>query len=67
MITGFLPYQPGCVKAVGYKNGEEVCCHVLKTPGPAVRLSFTREEIKAPAERGYEMLLTVRAEDEEGI
>ena len=66
MITGFLPYQPGCVKAVGYKNGEEVCCHVLKTPGPSVRLSFTREEIKAPAERGYEMLLTVRAEDEEG-
>lgn len=40
LITGFLPWQPGTVKVVGYRNGEAVCKHMTVTPGPAVRLEF---------------------------
>lgn len=67
VITGFLPYQPGTVKVVGYKNGEAVCSHVTVTPGPACRLAFEQEEVTVSAEEGYELLLTVKAVDESGI
>lgn len=63
IITGFLPYQPGTVKVVGYKGGREVCCHEMATPGPAVRLEFKEELLEVPAKEGYEILLTVRALD----
>lgn len=66
VITGFLPWQPGVVKAVGYKNGEEVCTHEIRTPGPAVQLSFDQETVHVPAKAGYELLLSVHAKDEEG-
>ena len=66
IITGFLPYRPGTVKAVGYINGTEVCSHTLVTPSPAVRLEFTESVKRVVAERGFEMLLTVKAKDENG-
>lgn len=89
VITGYLPWQPGTVTAVGYRDGREVCRHTLVTSGPAVKLEFedprdmavrqcraeiledpgARKEARmdAPAEKGYEILLTVRAKDETGI
>ncbi|MCM1387726.1 MAG: DUF4982 domain-containing protein [Bacillus sp. (in: Bacteria)] len=66
IITGFLPWQPGTVKAIGYKNGKEVCVHEVVTPGIAVQLSFRQETLTCPAEHGYQALLTVRAQDERG-
>lgn len=66
LITGFLPYQPGTVAAIGYQDGKEVCRHMTVTPGPAVKLEFEKQKIHIGAEAGYELLLTVRAEDEEG-
>lgn len=66
IIAGFLPYQPGEVKVVGYQNGKEVCRHVTVTPGPAVKLEFEVPNQQICAKEGYEMLLTVRAKDEKG-
>lgn len=66
VITGYLPYQPGTVNVVGYKNGIEVCREEIRTPKPAVRLSFEEELTYIPEIKNYERLLTVRAEDEEG-
>lgn len=71
LITGFLPWQPGTVKVVGYRDGEAVCEHVTVTPGPAVRLVFLRTDSEQEthfmqAQEGYECLLTVRAVDAEG-
>jgi beta-galactosidase len=66
MITGFTPWQAGCVQVVGYRNGEEVCTHSVKTPGTAVKLQFARDTITLPAQEGYEKLITVEAADEEG-
>lgn len=66
LIKGFLPYVSGEVKAVGYIEGREVCSHVTVTPGPAVKLSFEKPELRLRAQEGYELMLIVRAEDEAG-
>jgi len=68
VITGFLPWQPGTVRAVGLIDGQEVCEHVTVTPKAAVQLRFDgADELHMPApESGYEKLLTVRVADEEG-
>ncbi|MCD8130796.1 MAG: DUF4982 domain-containing protein [Lachnospiraceae bacterium] len=50
-ITGYLPYLPGKVTVVGLKDGKEVCRHEVVTPGPAVKLSFEREEQKLSLKR----------------
>ena len=79
VITGFLPWQAGTLKVVGMNGGKEVCCHELKTPGPAVGLQFDRSLVEVQSENsggseatatgimsvqaGYRMLLTVRAVD----
>lgn len=40
LITGFLPYQPGRVEAVGLNGGVEMCRYSLVTPDMAVQLKF---------------------------
>ena len=65
LITGFLPYLPGFVTAKGYTGDRLVCEHWLVTPGPAARLTFDAHA-DLPAEKGYEVMLTVRVQDEEG-
>jgi beta-galactosidase len=67
IVTGFLPYQPGTVGVVGYRGGVEVCREITRTPGQAVKLEFDCPERTIKVEDGYELLLTVRAKDEEGV
>ena len=73
MISGFLPYQPGTVEAVGFNGGVEVCRHVVRTPGMAVGLKFigaswTRTQPETlPAEKGWQIQLSVRAVDTDDI
>lgn len=66
LITGFLPWKAGAVRVEGYVSGTLACTHSLVTPGPAVKLSFDQETVSVPAEPGHEILLTVRAVDQEG-
>ena len=75
IITGFLPWQPGNVTTIGYKDGKEVCRHEVVTPGMAVELAFDQEcdhkecvstvNLGIP-EKKQHLLLTVRAVDENG-
>ena len=67
MITGFIPYLPGTVTVKGYIGGEEVASYILKTAGPAIKLEFDEETIQLHAVKGYMMLLTVRAKDQDGV
>lgn len=74
MITGYLPWQPGIVEAVGVNGGAEVCRHTVRTPGMAVELKFEGdawtfrdiERTRLPLERGYQVQLAVRAYDGAG-
>ena len=65
LITGFLPYEPGVVKVVGYMEAKEVCYHETVTPGPAVKLEFDNPYtvVKTDDAENFEILLTVRAKD----
>lgn len=74
-VTGYLPYQPGTLRVVGYRNGEEVAREVVRTPGVPQRLEFVTSDdrqqpcttISGAASRlGCEQLLTVRLVDGEG-
>lgn len=66
VITGFLPWQAGNVRVIGYRNGEKVCSDTLVTPGNAVKLKFDQETVTYKAQKGYELMLTVSAADEDG-
>lgn len=66
LITGFIPYYPGKIRVVGYIGKEEVCSQEVVTPGPAIKLSFAEKEKSLPAGKGYELFLTVGAEDAQG-
>jgi len=61
-----VPYEPGVLKAEGYRNGERVVTQELHTAGEpaALRLSLDREDIAADA---YDVAhLTVELLDEQG-
>ena len=66
LIAGFLPYQSGRVEVVGICGGKEVCRQVTVTPGPVAGFAFETPLRKAPAEKGYTLLLRVHAVDQQG-
>ena len=66
-ITGYLPYFPGTVRVVGYKDGIPVCSHETVTPGPAVKLVFEPATSPECITTGWHCLLTVHAADESGV
>ncbi|NJB81785.1 beta-galactosidase GalB [Wenyingzhuangia aestuarii] len=61
-----VPYQPGSLKVVAYKNGKQVASKEIKTAGqPAkIKLIADRDQIKA---NGVDLsYVTVRVEDKDG-
>lgn len=66
LITGYLPYVPGTVKVVGCNGGTAVCEHEVVTPGVAIKLAFEQDTYCAPAEKDYEIMITVKALDQNG-
>lgn len=74
VVTGYLPYQPGELKVIGFVGGRQVCSDILHTPGPAVRLRFIDPLTGSPlsevqeinANEGGEHMLNVQAIDAEG-
>jgi len=62
-----VPYTPGVIKAVGRKNGKEVCNAEVRTTGEpaAIRLSVDREAIAANAQDVAH--ITVEVVDATGI
>ncbi len=67
LITGYIPYAPGRVLVEGITGGKVVCTHEVFTHGEADHLSFQPCPGEAPAEAGHELLLTIEAQDANGI
>ncbi|MBO9619241.1 MAG: DUF4982 domain-containing protein [Niabella sp.] len=60
-------YQPGTLKVVAYKNGKPWATDVVKTTGPAAKLSLT-SNVKKIANDGKELaFITLRVEDRSGL
>lgn len=66
LITGFLPWIPGCVTVVGKNGNKEVCRHVTVTPGWATKLEFEQKIVHLPQQRNYQAMFLVQAVDEKG-
>ena len=66
LIMGYLPYLPGTVEVVGYRDGQPVCFHKVVTPAVSAKLAFEEENYFVPAESGYELLLSVKVLDANG-
>lgn len=61
-----VPYEPGCIELVGYRDGKEAARHTVRTAGrPAVlRAACYREKAKADGQDVAQIEIWV--EDEEG-
>ena len=77
VVTGHLPWQPGELTVIGYRDGVEVCRENTVTPvSPAVALRFSdvtalgrpalSEAVAMGAEAGYERLFSVTCHDVDG-
>ena len=67
MISGFLPYMPGTVRLVGYREGRAVCEQKITTPAAPYRLQFEDEALRVFLRKGEERLFHVCAADSQGI
>lgn len=62
-----IPYTPGTIKAVGYKNGKQVNEHMLQTTGNAVGLKLNSEKTNIRANTEDVAIIEVSLIDENGI
>lgn len=61
-----VPYQPGSIKVVGYKNGKAVVEKEIKTAGEPAKISLQADKKVLTAD-GYDLsYVTVRIEDKDG-
>lgn len=63
VLTGFIPWEKGAVTVIGYNNGLEASRYTLKTPLIATKLDFDIQNQTIIANKGYELMLTIRAKD----
>jgi len=60
-------YQPGELKVVAYKNGKEWAQEVMKTTGPAAKITLSADRPKIQAD-GYDLsFITVTVADSNGL
>jgi beta-galactosidase len=63
----YIPYEPGELKAAGYRNGRQVCGDLMRTAGTPDRILAEPDKTELRAD-GYDVCqLTVKIEDENGI
>ena len=62
-----VSYQPGELKAIGFRDGKEMESVILRTAGPAAQLVLIEEEKEISAEKNSLAFINVQALDEEGI
>ncbi len=66
MMTWKAPYEPGVLKAVGRKGGQEVASHELKTAGQAKKIELRPDRTTLRADRHDLSHVEVRIVDAEG-
>lgn len=60
-------YQPGELKVVAYKNGKQWATDVMKTTGPAAKLTLTPDREKISADGKDLSFVTVKVADKDGL
>ena len=60
-------YQPGELKVVAYKNGKKWATDVMKTTGPAAKLTLTPDREKISADGKDLSFVTVKVADKDGL
>ena len=60
-------YQPGELKVIAYKNGKRWATDVMKTTGPAAKLSLQPDRAKISADGKDLSFVTLRIEDKDGL
>jgi len=66
-IVWNVPYRPGVLKAVAYRNGRAVAETVQQTAGPAKRLTLEIDRTTMRANHRDALHATVRVVDEHGV
>jgi beta-galactosidase len=61
-----VPYEPGILKAVGYRNGKPVCEEMITTAGPAKALVLTADRDTLSAAPDTVAEVTVKVVDAQG-
>jgi len=66
MATWVIPYQPGTLEAIGYRNGRKVATQTLRTAGDPAKIRLTPDR-KTIAADGYDLsFVTVQLFDKKG-
>ena len=65
-LTWHVPYQPGQIKAVGYRNGEVAATCIVNTAGTPAKLKLTATSDRICADGQDACKIAVRIEDGEG-
>jgi beta-galactosidase len=60
-------YQPGTLKVVAYKNGKKWATDVMKTTGPAAKLTLKADRAKIAADGQDLSYITVTVADKHGL
>jgi beta-galactosidase len=66
-LTWDVPYEPGTLKAVGYKYGQEVCQVEIHTTGEPAAVAISSDRTNLLAEARDVAHLTVRIVDAQGL
>jgi len=61
-----VPFEPGTLRAVSYKNGKQVMVTEEKTAGPAAHIELTADHSKINADNSDLSFVTVQIVDKEG-
>jgi beta-galactosidase len=61
-----VPYQPGSLKAVAYRDGKQVAIDEIRTAGPPARITLAADRNAIRADGDDLSYITVKVEDREG-
>ncbi|MEN9469025.1 MAG: hypothetical protein RL630_758 [Verrucomicrobiota bacterium] len=61
-----VKYSPGTLKAVGYKNGQQVCMQTVSTTGEPAKIALTPDRTEIAADGSDLSYITVRVTDAQG-
>jgi beta-galactosidase len=61
-----VPYQPGVLKAVAYKDGKQIAVDEVHTAGAPAKVKLVADRAKISAEADDLSFVTVRIEDKDG-
>ena len=65
-LEWLVPYQPGELKAIARKNGQEIATSILRTAGPPAQFQLETDQTELDPRQRDLAFLTLRIEDADG-